>query len=107
MFGLFSSRQKKIEQKLFSLANEISGIQKNIILYPKENTYKDLHIDKTKELNNLYNDLEKIKNKDYVKNFIGQLTIKYKASENVLSKEEQKLLDKLLIEHKVKAKIKI
>jgi len=106
MFSLFSSRQKKIEHKLFSLANEIAGIQKNIILYPKENTYKDLHIDKTKELNNLYRDLEKVKNKDYVKNFIGQLTIKYKNSENVLSEEEQKLLDRLLIEHKVKIKFR-
>jgi len=106
MFGLFSSRQKKIEQKLFLLANEIAGIQKNIILYPKENTYKDLHIDKTKELNNLYRDLEKVKNKDYVKNFIEQLAIKYKNSENVLSKEEQKSLDRLLIEYKIKTKFK-
>jgi len=106
MFGLFSSRQKKIEQKLFLLANEIAGIQKNIILYPKENTYKDLHIDKTKELNNLYRDLEKVKNKYYVKNFIEQLAIKYKNSENVLSKEEQKSLDRLLIEYKIKTKFK-
>ena len=36
MFGLFSSKTKKIEEKLSKLATEIASIQKNIIIYPEE-----------------------------------------------------------------------
>jgi len=106
MFGLFSSKVKKIEQKLSALAMEIASIQKNIIFSPNESTYKNLHLNKTKELNTLYNDLESAKGKSYVDDFIRKLTNEYKQSEYVLSKEEQKKLDKILIEYKVKVKIK-
>jgi hypothetical protein len=107
MFGLFSSKVKKIEQKLSALAMEIASIQKNIIFSPNESTYKNLHLNKTKELNTLYNDLESAKGKSYVDDFISKLTNEYKQSEYVLSKEEQKKLDKILIEYKVKVKIKV
>ena len=107
MFGLFSSKVKKIEQKLSALSMEIASIQKNIIFSPNESTYKNLHLNKTKELNTLYNDLESAKGKSYVDDFIRKLTNEYKQSEYVLSKEEQKKLDKILIEYKVKVKIKV
>ena len=42
MFGLFSSKAKKIEEKLSNLAIEIASIQKNIIIYSNENNYKNL-----------------------------------------------------------------
>jgi hypothetical protein len=104
MFGLFSSKTKKIEEKLSNLAIEIASIQKNIIIY--ENNYKNLHISKTKELNSLYNELEAAKGKDYLNEFISKLSNEYKKSKYVLSKAEQKILDKILIEYKVKVKIK-
>jgi hypothetical protein len=107
MFGLFSSKVKKIEKKLSVLAMEIASIQKNIIFSPNESTYKNLHLNKTKELNTLYNDLESAKGKSYVDDFIRKLTNEYKQSEYVLSKEEQKKLDKILIVYKVKVKIKV
>ena len=66
-----------------------------------------MHLNKTKELNILYNDLESVKGKSYVDDFIRKLTNEYKQSEYVLSKEEQKKLDKILIEYKVKVKIKV
>ena len=106
MFGLFSSKTKKIEEKLSNLATEIASIQKSIIIYPNENNYKNLHMNKTKELNSLYNDLEDAKGKDYLNDFIRKLSNEYKKSEYVLSKAEQKILDKILIEYKVKVKIK-
>ncbi|NBP30937.1 MAG: hypothetical protein EBX84_02320 [Candidatus Fonsibacter lacus] len=106
MFGLFSSKTKKIEEKLSNLATEIASIQKSIIIYPNENNYKNLHMSKTKELNSLYNDLEDVKGKDYLNDFIRKLSNEYKKSEYVLSKAEQKILDKILIEYKVKVKIK-
>ena len=53
MFGLFSSKTKKIEEKLSSLEIEIASIQKKIIIYPNENNNKNLHISTTKELNSL------------------------------------------------------
>jgi len=106
MFGLFSNKAKKIEEKLSNLATEIANIQKSIIIYPNENNYKDLHMNKTKELNSLYNDLEDVKGKDYLNDFIRKLSNEYKKSEYVLSKAEQKILDKILIEYKVKVKIK-
>jgi hypothetical protein len=106
MFGLFSNKVKKIEDKLAILAREIASIQKNIIIYPNENNYKNLHITKIKELNSFYNKLEKKKGKAYLDEFIRKLFNKYRESEYVLSKTEQKLLDKILIEHKVKVKIK-
>jgi hypothetical protein len=68
MFGLFSSKTKKIEEKLSKLAIEIASIQKSII---------------------------------------RKLSNEYKVSEYVLSKSEQKILDKILIEYKVKVKIKV
>jgi len=92
MFGLFSSKKKKIEEKLSNLAIEIASIQKNI--------------SKTKELNSLYNELEAAKGKDYLNEFISKLSNEYKKSKYVLSKAEQKILDKILIEYKVKVKIK-
>ena len=61
---------------------------------------------KTKELNSLYNELEAAKGKDYLNEFISKLSKEYKKSEYVLSKAEQKILDKILIEYKVKVKIK-
>jgi hypothetical protein len=106
MFGLFSSKAKKIEEKLSNLAIEIASIQKNIIIFPNENNYKNLHMSKTKELNTLYNELEAAKGKDYLNEFISKLSKEYKKSEYVLSKAEQKILDKILIEYKVKVKIK-
>jgi len=106
MFGLFSSKEKKIEEKLSNLAIEIASIQKNIIIYPNENNYKNLHMSKIKELNSLYNELEAAKGKDYLNEFISKLSKEYKKSEYVLSKAEQKILDKILIEYKVKVKIK-
>jgi hypothetical protein len=106
MFGLFSSKAKKIEEKLSNLAIEIASIQKNIIIYPNENNYKNLHMSKTIELNSLYNELEATKGKDYLNVFISKLSNEYKKSEYVLSKAEQKILDKILIEYKVKVKIK-
>ncbi len=106
MFGLFSSKAKKIEEKLLNLAIEIASIQKNIIIYPNENSYKNLHMSKTKELNSLYNELEAAKGKGYLNEFISKLSNEYKKSEYVLSKAEQKILDKILIEYKVKVKIK-
>jgi hypothetical protein len=106
MFGLFSSKTKKIEEKLLNVAIEIASIQKNIIIYPNENNYKDLHMSKTKDLNSLYNELEAAKGKEYLNEFIRKLSNEYKKSEYVLSKAEQKILDKLLIEYKVKVKIK-
>lgn len=106
MFGLFSNKTKKIEEKLSKLAIEIASIQKNIIIYPSENNYKNLHISKTKELNSLYNELETAKGKDYLNEFIQKLSNEYKKSEHALSKTEQKILDKILIEYKVKVKIK-
>ena len=106
MFGLFSSKTKKIEEKLSNLATEIASIQKSIIIYPNENNYKNLHMSKTKELNSLYNDLEDAKGKDYLNDFIRKLSNEYKKSEYFLSKAEQKILDKILIEYKVKVKIK-
>jgi hypothetical protein len=106
MFGLFSSKAKKIEEKLSNLAIEIASIQKNIIIYPNENNYKNLHMSKTIELNSLYNELEAAKGKDYLNEFISKLSKEYKKSEYVLSKAEQKILDKILIEYKVKVKIK-
>ena len=106
MFSLFSSKTKKIEEKLSNLATEIASIQKSIIIYPNENNYKNLHMSKTKELNSLYNDLEDAKGKDYLNDFIRKLSNEYKKSEYVLSKAEQKILDKILIEYKVKVKIK-
>ena len=106
MFGLFSSKTKKIEEKLSNLAIEIASIQKNIIIYPNENNYKNLHISKTKELNSLYSELEAAKGKDYLNEFISKLSNEYKKSKYVLSKAEQKILDKILIEYKVKVKIK-
>ena len=106
MFGLFSSKAKKIEEKLSNLATEIASIQKSIIIYPNENNFKNLHMSKTKELNSLYNDLEDAKGKDYLNDFIRKLSNEYKKSEYVLSKAEQKILDKILIEYKVKVKIK-
>ena len=107
MFGLFSSKTKKIEEKLSKLAIEIASIQKIIIIYPSESNYKNLHISKTKELNSLYNELEAAKGKDYLNEFIRKLSNEYKVSEYVLSKSEQKILDKILIEYKVKVKIKV
>lgn len=106
MFGLFTSKTKKIEEKLLNLAIEIASIQKNIIIYPNENNYKNLHMSKTKDLNSLYNELEAAKGKEYLNEFIRKLSNEYKKSELVLSKAEQKILDKLLIEYKVKVKIK-
>jgi hypothetical protein len=106
MFGLFSSKAKKIEEKLSNLAIEIASIQKNIIIYPNENNYKNLHMSKIKELNSLYNELVDAKGKDYLNEFISKLSKEYKKSEYVLSKAEQKILDKILIEYKVKVKIK-
>ena len=107
MFGLFSNKTKKIEEKLSKIAIEIAVIQKNIITYPSENNYKNLHISKTKELNTLYNELEAAKGKDYLNEFIRKLSNGYKESDHVLSKAEQKILDKILIEYKVKVKIKV
>jgi hypothetical protein len=107
MFGLFTSKAKKIEEKLSKLAMEIASIQKNIIFSPNESTYKNLHLNKTIELNALYNDLETAKGKSYVSDFIRKLTNEYKQSEYILSKEEQRKLDKILIEYKVKVKIKV
>jgi hypothetical protein len=106
MFGLFSSKAKKIEEKLSNLAIEIASIQKNIIIYPNENNYKNLHMSKIKELNSLYNELVDAKGKDYLNEFISKLSKEYKKSDYVLSKAEQKILDKILIEYKVKVKIK-
>ena len=106
MFGLFSSKAKKIEDKLSNLAIEIASIQKNIIIYPNESNYKNLHMIKSEELNSLYNELEAVKGKDYLNEFIRKLSNEYKKSEYVLSKAEQKILDKILIEYKVKVKIK-
>ena len=106
MFGLFSSKAKKIEDKLSNLAIEIASIQKNIIIYPNESNYKNLHMIKSEELNSLYNELEAAKGKDYLNEFIRKLSNEYKKSEYVLSKAEQKILDKILIEYKVKVKIK-
>jgi hypothetical protein len=106
MFGLFSSKAKKIEDKLSNLAIEIASIQKNIIIYPNESNYKNLHMIKSKELNSLYNELEAAKGKEYLNEFIRKLSSEYKKSEYVLSKAEQKILDKILIEYKVKVKIK-
>ena len=106
MFGLFSSKTKKIEEKLLNLAIEIASIQKNIIIYPNENNYKNLHMSKTKDLNSLYNELEAAKGKEYLNEFIRKLSNEYKKSEYVLSKAEEKILDKLLIDYKVKVKIK-
>ena len=106
MFGLFLNKTKKIEEKLSKLAIEIASIQKNIIVYPNENNYKSLHISKTKELNSLYDELEVAKGKDYLNEFIRKLSNEYKQSNHVLSKTEQKILDKILIEYKVKVKIK-
>ena len=74
MFGLFSNKTKKIEEKLSKLAIEIAVIQKNIITYQSENNYKNLHISKTKELNSLYNELEAAKGKDYLNDFIRKLS---------------------------------
>jgi len=107
MFGLFSNKTKKIEEKLSKLAIEIAVIQKNIITYQSENNYKNLHISKTKELNSLYNELEAAKGKDYLNDFIRKLSNEYKESDHILSKAEQKILDKILIEYKVKVKIKV
>jgi len=107
MFGLFSNKTKKIEEKLSKLAIEIAVIQKNIITYQSENNYKNLHISKTKELNSLYNELEAAKGKDYLNDFIRKLSKEYKESDHILSKAEQKILDKILIEYKVKVKIKV
>jgi len=107
MFGLFSNKTKKIEEKLSKLAIEIAVIQKNIITYQSENNYKNLHISKTKELNSLYNELEAAKGKDYLNDFIRKLSNEYKESDHVLSRAEQKILDKILIEYKVKVKIKV
>ena len=107
MFGLFSNKTKKIEEKLSKLAIEIAVIQKNIITYQSENNYKNLHISKIKELNSLYNELEAAKGKDYLNDFIRKLSNEYKESDHVLSKAEQKILDKILIEYKVKVKIKV
>jgi hypothetical protein len=107
MFGLFSTKAKKIEQKLSVLALEIAAIQKNILFSPEESTYKNLHLTKTKELNNLYNDLEQSKGKTHVEDFIKKLTEEYKKSGYVLNKDEQKKLDKILIEYKIKVKIKV
>ena len=107
MFGLFSNKTKKVEEKLSKLAIEIAVIQKNIITSPSENNYKNLHISKTKELNSLYNELEAAKGKDYLNEFIRKLSNGYKESDHVLSKAEQKILDKILIEYKVKVKIKV
>jgi len=107
MFGLFSNKTKKIEEKLSKIAIEIAVIQKNIITYPSENNNKNLHISKTKELNSLYNELEAAKGKDYLNEFIRKLSNGYKESDHVLSKAEQKILDKILIEYKVKVKIKV
>jgi hypothetical protein len=106
MFGLFSSKAKKIEDKLSNLAIEIASIQKNIIIYPNESNYKNLHMIKSEELNSLYNELEAAKGKEYLNEFIRKLSSEYKKSEYVLSKAEQKILDKILIEYKVKVKIK-
>ena len=106
MFGLFSSKAKKIEDKLSNLAIEIASIQKNIIIYPNESNYKNLHMIKSEELNSLYNELEAAKGKEYLNEFIRKLSNEYKKSEYVLSKAEQKILDKILIEYKVKVKIK-
>ena len=50
--------------------------------------------------------LEAAKGKDYLNEFISKLSKEYKKSEYVLSKAEQKILDKILIEYKVKVKIK-
>ena len=41
-----------------------------------------------------------------INEFISKLSNEYKKSKNVLSKAEQKILDKILIEYKVKVKIK-
>ena len=98
MFSFFFNKAKKIEQKLSILAMEIASIQKNIIFSPNESTYKNLHLNKTKELNILYNDLESVKGKSYVDDFIRKLTNEYKQSEYVLSKEEQKKLERLISE---------
>lgn len=107
MFGLFSNKTKKIEEKLSKLAIEIASIQKNIIIYPSENNYKNLHISKTKELNSLYNELETAKGKDYLNEFIRKLSNEYKESDHVLSKTEQKILDKILTEYKIEEESKI
>jgi hypothetical protein len=80
MFGLFSSKAKKIEDKLSNLAIEIASIQKNIIIYPNESNYKNLHMIKSEELNSLYNELEAAKGKDYLNEFIRKLSSEYKKS---------------------------
>jgi hypothetical protein len=51
--------------------------------------------------------LEAAKGKDYLNEIIRKLSNEYKESEYVLSKSEQKILDKILIEYKVKVKIKV
>ena len=57
--------------------------------------------------NSIYNELEAAKGKDYLNKFIRKLSNEYKVSEYVLSNSEQKILDKILIEYKVKVKIKV
>lgn len=51
--------------------------------------------------------MEAAKGKDYLNDFIRKLSNEYKESDHVLSKAEQKILDKILIEYKVKVKIKV
>ena len=50
--------------------------------------------------------METSKGKDYLNESIRKWSNEYKESEHVLSKTEQKILDKILIEYKVKVKIK-
>jgi hypothetical protein len=96
-----------LEEKLLELTMEIASIQKNIIIYPSENNYKNLHISKTKELNSLYAELKQEKGENYLNDFVKKLSNKYGESKYVLSKTEQKILDKILTEYKIEEESKI
>jgi hypothetical protein len=102
VFGLFESKSEKLTKKYIRIFNELIACGRRVLNNPDSNWWKKYWYEMQKFLLEIGEDVRKEMGKEYYANLISMAHQMYDKSIYKLSKDEEEILDKLLIDYKSK-----
>jgi hypothetical protein len=107
MFGLFESKSEKLTKNCLKIARELSACNKRVLNNPDSDWWKNYLHQTELNLKEKYLEVQKLMGDDYLSNLIGLIDEEYFKSKYVLSDKEQKKVNDLMTDYKIKKGISL
>lgn len=107
MFGLFESKSEKLIKNCLKIARELSACQKRVLKNPDSDWWKNYLYQTELNYREKYLEVQKLMGDDYIKSLTDLIDKEYFNSKYFLSDKEQKKVDDLMTDYKIKKGISL